>query len=69
MDSVDTVLSRSWRWGSSVTLRSHTLTRELETATCASLSGLEQRFHWMFGTTGKPVSDDLNATLRANIYR
>lgn len=69
VDSVDTVLNRSWRCGPSVTLRSQALTRESETAACTSLSALEQRFHRMFGTIGKPVSDDLNASLRANIYR
>lgn len=68
-DGVDTVLARQWRCGPSVTLRSQALTPESEAAACTSLSSLEQRFHGMFGTAGKPVANDLNTSLRANIYR
>ncbi|NHZ89599.1 collagenase [Massilia sp. CCM 8733] len=67
--SVDAVLSRTWRCGPSVTLRSQALTREFETRACTSLSGVEQRFHRMFATIGKSVSNDFNESLRANIYR
>lgn len=66
---VDSVLSRTWRCGPSVVLRSQALTRESETAACKSLSQVEARFHSIFGTSGKPVANDSNESLRANIYR
>lgn len=67
--SVEKVLVRHWRCGPSVTLRSQALTREAETAVCTSLSALEQRFHRLLGTKGKPVANNFNMSLRANIYR
>ena len=67
--SVDAVLGRVWRCGPSVTLRSQALTREFETNACKSLGDIEQRFHALFGTSGKPVANDFNDSLRANIYR
>lgn len=69
LESVDAVLTRSWRCSASVVLRSQALTREAETSVCKSLVEVENRFHQIFGTASKPVIGDLNESLRANIYR
>lgn len=68
-ESVDTVLTRTWRCSPSVVLRSQALTREAEALVCKTLVEVESRFHQTFGTAGKPVMGDFNESLRANIYR
>lgn len=68
-ETVEQVLARVWPCGPSVVIRSQALSRESELKACASLAQVEQRFHEVFGTAGKPVRNDGNATLSANIYR
>lgn len=66
--SVDQVLARSHRCGPSLVLRSQALTPDQEAQICSDLGVVEQRFHALFGTEGKPVPHDGNVALRANIY-
>ena len=49
-----------------------TLSRSDQTqqqAACSQLAAIEQRFHQLFQTAGKPVKHDHNSMLRANIYQ
>ncbi len=68
-DAVERVLSRAHRCGSSLLLRSQALSSEQEARICQDLAAVEQRFHALFGTEGRPVAQDGNVALRANIYR
>lgn len=63
------VLARSHQCSQSLVLRSQALSEEAEKSTCQKLSEIERQFHLHFGTAGKPVKHDLNASLRANIYQ
>lgn len=66
---VDQVLTRVHVCSPTIILRSQALTPETESKTCEMLSKVEQRFHQLFGTQGKPVRHDNNSSLRANIYQ
>lgn len=66
--AVDQVLSQQHRCSDSLTLRSAALTQAQQQAACAQLAAIEQRFHQLFQTAGKPVKHDQNSMLRANIY-
>jgi microbial collagenase len=66
---IQQVLTHVHECSPSLSLRSQALTAEAETATCQMLGKLEQQFHRIFATSGKPVKDDYNRSLRANIYQ
>lgn len=66
---VGQVLSRQHTCSPSLSLRSQALSGAQEAAICQELAGIEERFHAIFKTAGKPVLHDLNSSLRANIYR
>lgn len=66
--SVEQVLSRSHRCSDSLSLRSQVLNASQEATICSELALVEQRFHSVFKTLGRPVKGDLNRSLRANIY-
>lgn len=63
------VLSHQKTCSTGLSLRSQALTPVQEQATCEMLGALEMRFHQLFQTRGKPVKDDGNVSLRANIYQ
>lgn len=66
---IQMVLSHVHQCSPSLSLRSQALTPEDESKTCQMLGRLEKHFHDVFATEGKPVKDDFNTSLRANIYR
>lgn len=66
--SADRVLNHAHRCGPSLLLRSQALQAGQEAQICQDLGAVERRFHALFGTAGKPVAQDVNEALRANIY-
>lgn len=67
-NGVNKVLIKLRECSPSITLRSQALTVEQENAACALLGESETKFHQVFNSRGKPVKDDNNTNLRANIY-
>lgn len=67
--AVDQVLSRHKTCSPSLSLRSQALSPLQEQDACQALGELEVQFHQLFNTRGKPVRDDGNVALRANIYQ
>jgi len=65
---LETILSQVHVCSPTITLRSESLTSEQITQACNMLSQKETRFHALFETTGKPVANDHNSSMRANIY-
>ncbi len=66
---IQKVLTHVHQCSPTLSLRSQALTPEDESKSCQMLGALEQQFHGIFGTAGKPVKDDHNGSLRANIYQ
>ena len=67
--TVEQILSQQHRCSDSLSLRSAALTQAQQHAACEQLAAIEQRFHQLFQTAGKPVKHDHNSMLRANIYQ
>ncbi|BDY06628.1 hypothetical protein F0521_36690 [Ferrimonas sp. YFM] len=65
---VEQVLSQVHRCSDTLILRSESLTPEQQRQACDMLGSQENQFHKMFGTQGKPVPQDHNGAMRANIY-
>ena len=65
---VEAVLSQVNKCNDTIVIRSQALTDEQVQQACAMLMEQEKRFHSIFGTQGKPVKDDLNHMMRANVY-
>jgi microbial collagenase len=65
---LEEILSQVHVCSPTITLRSESLTSEQITQACSMLSQKEARFHALFDTTGKPVANDHNSSMRANIY-
>lgn len=65
---VEAVLSQVNKCNDTIVIRSQALTDEQVKQACAMLMEQESRFHGIFGTEGKPVKDDLNHMMRANVY-
>lgn len=65
---LDSVLSQTHVCSPTITLRSESLTSEQISQACTMLSAQEAKFHALFDTTGKPVANDNNSSMRANIY-
>jgi microbial collagenase len=68
LPSAKKVLSHVYPCSKTLVLRSQALAREQEKEACAMLGKVEQRFHSLFNTQGKPVAHDNNTSLRMNIY-
>lgn len=66
--SLDTVLSQVHDCSSTITIRSEALTPELIKQACIMLSERESDFHKIFNSKNKPVANDNNHSMRANIY-
>lgn len=68
-DNVDKVLSNTKVCSETIVLRHQALTKAQENDACTMLQEQEARFHDIFATKGKPVANDNNTRLRANIYQ
>lgn len=66
---IQKVLTHVHQCSPTLSMRSQALTPDDESKSCQMLGALEQQFHGIFGTAGKPVKDDHNSSLRANIYQ
>ena len=66
--SVDEVLSQVHNCNDTIIIRSQALTDEMIAQACEILIGEEKQFHETFGTKNKPVADDNNQAMRANVY-
>lgn len=65
---VGLILTKVRECNPTITLRSQALTKQQEDDACKLLQESEIKFHQVFNTQGKPVKDDNNTNLRANIY-
>ena len=68
LESVDDILSQNTECNKNIVIRSQALTELQIKKACELLIDQENRFHATFGTRGKPVADDNNHIMRANIY-
>jgi len=68
VDKLDAVLSQVHVCSPTITIRSESLTRKQTMQACDMLSKQEAKFHALFATQGKPVANDNNTSMRANIY-
>ena len=66
--SVNKVLSQTTDCNETIMIRSQSLDKEQLAAACKLLIAQENKFHQVFNTRGKPVADDNNEKMRANIY-
>lgn len=66
--TVDEVLSHVNYCNDTIIIRSQALTDEMIEQSCELLIAKEKRFHQLFSTENKPVPDDHNKIMRANIY-
>ncbi|GIU21496.1 hypothetical protein TUM4644_12510 [Shewanella colwelliana] len=62
------ILSQLHDCSETITIRSQALTQEQVIQACALLQKQEAKFHQLFGTEGKPVANDNNHRMRANVY-
>ncbi|WP_258406104.1 collagenase [Shewanella aegiceratis] len=62
------ILSQNHDCSPTITIRSQALTTEQITKACALMQKQEAKFHQLFGTQGKPVANDNNQRMRANVY-
>ena len=67
-ESLSEVLSQVHACNESIEIRSQQLTKLQITEACDTLVSIESRFHDIFNTKGKPVADDFNDVMRANVY-
>ncbi|MCI2283949.1 collagenase [Colwellia sp. MSW7] len=67
-DSIESVLSQVNVCSPTITLRSESLSKKQVNDACLMLSKQEAKFHALFHTKGKPVANDNNTSMRANIY-
>ncbi len=65
---VTEVLSQVTDCNSTIVIRSQSLDKEQLDSACKILITQEDKFHAVFNTRGKPVADDNNVKMRANIY-
>lgn len=67
-NSVNGVLANQHACSDSIVLRYQSLDSDQIDLICPMLKQNETRFHHVFKTKGKPVADDNNHSMRANIY-
>jgi len=65
---VDEILSQVRNCNDSIIIRSQLLSKQQLDKACALMIEQESYFHELFNTQGKPVKDDGNIALRANVY-
>ncbi|MEW6981317.1 collagenase [Colwelliaceae bacterium 6471] len=66
--AVDEVLTQQHHCNDTIVIRSQQLSTEKRLAACEILVAQEQKFHHIFASDNKPVADDNNHTMRANVY-
>lgn len=66
--SVTQVLSQITHCNDTIVIRSQSLDKAQLSSACKLLIAQENKFHQVFNTRGKPVKDDNNVKMRANIY-
>ena len=66
--SVDEVLSQVNNCNETIIIRSQALTPAMIEQACELLIAKEKNFHQTFNTQSKPVADDNNKAMRANVY-
>ena len=62
------VLTQEHACSDSIIIRSQALTTTQIEQACQLLGKQEAKFHQLFGTQGKPVANDHNISMRANVY-
>ncbi|CAM3242745.1 collagenase [Shewanella violacea] len=67
-ESLAAVLSQNYACSDTIVIRSQALTEEQIADACKLMGKQEARFHQLFGTEGKPVDNDNNMSMRANVY-
>ncbi|WP_231295784.1 collagenase [Colwellia sp. PAMC 21821] len=68
LHTVDEVLQQVTDCNESIVIRSQSLSAKQLANACKALIAQEDHFHLTFATRGKPVADDYNDKMRANIY-
>ena len=66
--NIDAVLSQSHACSDTIVIRSQALTKQQISDACQLLQTQEANFHQLFGTLNKPVANDNNHNMRANLY-
>jgi len=66
--TVEQVLSQVHQCNDAIVIRSQALTTAQIDSACLMLVEQEKYFHKTFNTKGKPVADDNNHAMRANVY-
>lgn len=69
LPTVEEVLQQNTVCNSTIVIRSQSLSKAQLAEACKLLIAQEDKFHRTFNTRGKPVADDNNVNMRANIYR
>ncbi|WP_028769058.1 collagenase [Shewanella fidelis] len=67
-NSIEDVLSQNHACSDTIVIRSQALTKAQINAACKLLQTQEANFHQLFGTLNKPVANDNNHSMRANVY-
>ncbi|MDB2386903.1 collagenase [Shewanella sp.] len=62
------VLTQNHACSDTIIIRSQALTPQQVKSACLQLQQQESQFHQLFGTLNKPVADDNNHSMRANVY-
>jgi microbial collagenase len=65
---VDAILKQVTDCNKTIVIRSQSLDKQQLASACETLIAQENKFHQAFATKGKPVADDNNVRMRANIY-
>ncbi|QYK06342.1 collagenase [Shewanella zhangzhouensis] len=68
LPSVETILSITHQCSPTLIIRAQAITPSQIDEACTLLSTQEQRFHTLLDTHNRPVRDDNNVAMRANIY-
>ncbi|SEK94458.1 microbial collagenase [Colwellia chukchiensis] len=66
--AVDKVLAQVTDCNATIVIRSQALTAQQLAKACQTLIAQEDNFHQVFATRAKPVADDHNLKMRANVY-
>ena len=65
---IESVLSQTHACSDTIVIRSQALTKQQISDACQLLQTQEANFHQLFGTLNKPVANDNNHNMRANVY-
>lgn len=65
---ISSVLNQVTYCNETTIIRSQGLEQKQIGYACTMLTGVNKKFHRLFGTKGKPIADDNSLILRANVY-